>query len=180
VPINKQLQLSDIKINLQGDKTNQAIPIAADGEIEVPISTALIDDHAEFVTNQKKDSIRVEVTLGVLPPANGPVRYRYLADALGQVRDSVKGFVPWYLRWLVPNNFNEVNIEFNEGAEGQVTVLAAAGKQVFKADKKNKIALPIDEKLINENPEVVFSSQPLRISAGYLPDMLSYKAQKPE
>lgn len=180
VPQNKKLALSDIKITLQGDKTNRSIPIAADGLIEVPFEKALLDDNAEFMTNQKKDSIAVHMTIDVLSPVNGLLRYRYLSEALTQARDSVKQMIPWYARWLVPNSWNAVEIEFAEGAKGSATVAAASGKQVFRAGKDNLIKMLLDDYLISENPEVTFSTPPKRIGAGLIPDMLSFKAQKPE
>jgi Protein of unknown function (DUF2987) len=180
VPQDKKIALSDIKITLQGDKTTRAIPIAADGLIEVPFEKALLDDNAEFMTNQKKDSIAVHVTIDVLSPVNGPLRYRYLAEALTQARDSVKQMVPWYVRWLVPNSWNAVEVEFAEGATGSATVMAAHGKQVFRAAKDNKIKILLDDYLISENPEVAFSMPPKRIGAGLISDMLSYTAHKPE
>lgn len=180
VPQDKKVALSDIKITLQGDKTDRSIPIAADGLIEVPFEKVLLDDNAEFITNQKKDSIAVHVSIEVLPPANGPLRYRYLSEALTQARDSVKQMVPWYVRWLVPNSWNAVELEFADGAIGSATVMAANGKQVFLGGKENKIKMLLDDHLISENPEVVFSTPPKSIGAGLISDLLSYTAQKPE
>jgi Protein of unknown function (DUF2987) len=179
-PSDKKTKLSDIEITLQGDKTNRLIPIAEDGLIEVPLEKALVEDNAEFITNQKKDSLIVEMAIDVLPPVSGPLRYRYLADALVQARDSVKSMIPWYVRWLVPNSWNAVEIEFAEGTAATATVMAAKGQQVFRMSKDNKIKVLLDDYLISENPEVVFSTPPKRIGAGLIPDMLSYMAQKPE
>jgi Protein of unknown function (DUF2987) len=180
VPNDKKTTLSDIKITLQGDKTSRSIPIAEDGLIEVPLEKALLDDNAEFITNQKKDSMAVHISIDVLPTANGPLRYRYLAEALVQARDSVKSMIPWYVRWLVPNSWNAVEIEFAEGAAGTATVMAAKSKQVFRTGTDSKIKILLDDYLISENPEVVFSTPPKSIGAGLIPDMLSHTAQKPE
>jgi Protein of unknown function (DUF2987) len=180
VPQNKNLSLHDIKITLRGDKTNRAIPIADDGLIEVPLEKALVDDNAEFVTNQKKNSLQVHVNIDVSLPTNSPLRYRYLSEALVQARDSVKQIVPWYVRWLVPNNWNAVEIEFAEGSAATATVMAVNGKQVFRSGKENKIKMLLEDYLISENPEVVFSTPPKSIGAGSISDMLSYAAQKPE
>ncbi|MGB8338177.1 MAG: hypothetical protein WCD07_09010 [Burkholderiales bacterium] len=57
---------------------------------------------------------------------------------------------------------NEVEIDFAEGVAGTVTVIAAAGKQVFKTNKKGEIALLMDDKLLNENSEALFSPSTLR------------------
>ncbi|MEY4730031.1 MAG: hypothetical protein RL020_1189 [Pseudomonadota bacterium] len=180
VPVDKNLSLRDIKITLQGDKTSRVIPIADDGLIEVPLEKALIEDNAEFISNQKKNSLQVHVNVDVLLPSNGALRYRYLSDALNQARDSVKSIVPWYVRWLVPNSWNAVDIEFAEPGKATAAIMATSGKQVFRADKDKLIKLLLDDYLITENPEVVFSTPPTRIGAGMINDMLSYQAQKSE
>ena len=118
------------------------------------------------------------MTIDVLLPANGVMRYRYLSDALEQARDSVKGMMPWYVRWLVPNNWNALNIEFAE--TGTATVMAANGKQVFHAGINKKIKMLLDDYLISENPEVIFSAPPKRIGAGLISDMLGYQATEAE
>ncbi len=177
---NKTVKLSDIKINLVGDRNSQPIAISEDGLIEVPLSQALLDDNAEFITNQKKGSMGGTVNIDIVPPTNGPLRYRYLAEALDQARDAVKGFVPWYMRWLVPNNWNAVDIEFATNAAETATVKSVKGKQVFRAGDNHTISILLEDFLINENPEVVFSSPPKRIGAGLINEMLSYTAQKPE
>ncbi len=180
VPQDKKLPLSDVKITLEGDKTKRLIPIAEDGLIEVPLDKALIDDNAEFLSNQKKDALRLHVTVEVLLPASGPLRYRYLSDALNQARDTVKNIVPWYVRWMVPNNWNAVWIDFAQGASATTTVLASSGKQVFRADKDGHMHFLLDDHLITENAELIFSAPPKKIGAGMINDLQSYTAQKPE
>jgi hypothetical protein len=175
-----KIPLQDIKIRLQGDKTNRPIPIAEGGLIEIPLEKALLDDNADFISNQKKGVLGVHVNIEVLLPSSGTIRYRYLSEALEQARDMVKGIVPWYVRWFVPNNWNAVNIEFAQVDKATATVMAAKGKQVFAAGKDRTIKLLLDDYLITENPEVIFSRSPKRIGASMLSDMLTYTAQKSE
>ncbi|MGB8338178.1 MAG: hypothetical protein WCD07_09005 [Burkholderiales bacterium] len=92
---DKKIKLSDVKINLVGDKNSRPIPITDDGLIEVPILKAFLDDNSEFISNQKKNSMGVTGTVEIILPANGPIRYSYLTDALAQTRDAIKGFLPF-------------------------------------------------------------------------------------
>jgi hypothetical protein len=177
---DNKIPLQDIKIRLQGDKTLRPIPIGEEGLIDIPLEKALIDDNADFISNQKKGVLGVHVNVEVLLPASGTIRYRYLAEALEQARDSVKGMVPWYVRWFVPNNWNAVDVEFEKNTPGTATVLAANGKQVFRADNAGHLNMLLNDHLITENPEVVFSTPPKKIGAGMINEMMSYKAQKPE
>lgn len=57
-PKGHQGKWEDVSLRLAGGETSIPIPIQADGTLTLPRSQAAYDDEAEFITNQKKASIR--------------------------------------------------------------------------------------------------------------------------
>lgn len=91
-----------LEVTLQGDNTFQKVPVTAEGMVTMPISEQALADKAEFVSNQKKGTIRTELTLLPKLPAERMTYADILAsiEAAQRVR---KELIPWYLRIFTPS-----------------------------------------------------------------------------
>ncbi|MFP5394432.1 MAG: hypothetical protein ACLGI6_23325, partial [Gammaproteobacteria bacterium] len=83
-----------------GDNTFERVAVTPDGRVTMPISEAALADKAEFVSNQKKGTIRTELTLRPKLPAEG-VTYADILASIEAAQRVRKDLVPWYLRLFV-------------------------------------------------------------------------------
>ncbi len=143
---DKSVKPTDIRVRLIGDNTDIDVPLGEEGDIEVPRSEAALADKAEFVTNQKKDSLQVHLTLTPNLPVADQVSYADALASADQARRLVKEIVPWYFRLLISDP-NAMRACFErEGGEAALIAgdkreaLAVKGKRqcaVFALDPKH-------------------------------------------
>ncbi|GAA5174537.1 hypothetical protein GCM10025771_04490 [Niveibacterium umoris] len=136
---DKSVKASDIRIRLVGDETDIPVPLGEEGDIDVPRSEAALADKAEFVTNQKKGSLQVHLTLSPEFPNAERIAY---ADALisrDQAIHLMKEIVPWYFRLLIAEP-NAIRACFErEGAHA--TLITTAGEETLPIKSKRQCAV---------------------------------------
>ncbi len=92
----------NLNIYLDGKNTHQQLEISATGFINVPLDQAAYADGAEFVTNQKKGSMEVNILL--LPKLPQDVfKYADISESIEAAQLAIKELVPWYLRLFMPS-----------------------------------------------------------------------------
>ncbi|WP_374602528.1 hypothetical protein [Niveibacterium sp.] len=142
---DKSVKASDISIRLVGDNTDIAVPLGEEGDIEVPRSEAALADKAEFVTNQKKDSLQVHLTLTPNLPVAGRVSYADALTSADQARRLVKEIVPWYFRLLISDP-NAIRACFERDG-GEAALLTGSGSEALAIKGKRRCAVvPLDPK----------------------------------
>lgn len=97
--------IDHLTIALEGEQTHETLAISPDGFVTVPLNQTAYAEGAEFITNQKKKTLRVEFFL--LPTlAPNAIAYADIAAAIGAARRALSDVVPWYLRLLMPSIHN--------------------------------------------------------------------------
>lgn len=158
-----EVKPKDIQVSLQGNTLYREIPVAADGEIEIPLLPQALPDEAQLVSNQPEHSLNVDVTLEAILPDPRSFRYADARAVLAPAHDVVRAFLPRWLGWLAPD-FNALLVRF-EHADGQtVTVRLKGGDQVYRVDAEGNVKLPIDEDLLREDPWISVSQTPQLIT----------------
>jgi len=158
---DKSVKSSDIHIRLVGDNTDIEVPLGEEGDIDVPRSEAALADKAEFVTNQKKDSLQVHLTLTPNLPAAGHVSYADALASADQARRLVKEIVPWYFRLLISDP-NAMRACF-EREGGEAALLTGSGSETLAVKGKRQCAVvPLDPKQ-GERWQAVALSPPYKL-----------------
>lgn len=93
---------TDLEITLQGDKTFEKLAISPEGYLTVPLSQAAYDDHADFLTNKKKGTLRVEFFL-VPALAGESFSYADVSSSIESARAALAQILPWYVRLVMPS-----------------------------------------------------------------------------
>ncbi len=164
---------ADLKIRLVGKTVDVPIPITPDGRVEIPFSKAILDDDAEFITNRKKGlGGKVEIGISLVVPPGTTLHYSDLVAALAQTRSAAKGFMPWWIGWLLPTELNAVQVAFDAPANQTATVMASAGNKIFRANEKGTIVIVLDDRLYAENPKIVLSAAPKSMSPDHVPQIM--------
>ncbi|MFZ6766621.1 hypothetical protein ACO0LM_06000 [Undibacterium sp. Di26W] len=118
----------NLNIYLDGKATHQQLQISPSGFITVPLDQAAYADGAEFVTNQKKGSMEVNILL--LPKLPQDVfKYADISESIEAARLAIKELVPWYLRLFMPS-VDGVGICY---ADQNQTVLVKGSEEVHLA-----------------------------------------------
>jgi hypothetical protein len=126
---NKAVKPADIRVHLAGDNIDLPVPIGEEGAIEIPRSPEALADGAEFVTNQKKGSVAVAITLFPNLPATDRIAYADAFESAEQARRLIKEIVPWYYRLLIADP-NALRICF-ERAGGEAVLLTRQGDETL-------------------------------------------------
>jgi hypothetical protein len=113
-----------LEIALRGQSVDEKLAISPEGFVTVPLSQQAFDEHAEFVTNQKKGALMVEVFI-VPRLAPQAIRYGDMVEAIKAAEVARVALVPWYLRLLVPK-VKEVGLCYPAPAQG-VAIQGPAG-----------------------------------------------------
>ncbi|MFZ6745322.1 hypothetical protein ACO0LC_19030 [Undibacterium sp. JH2W] len=93
--------IPNLAIYLDSKENRKKLEISAAGDVNVPLDAVAYAEGAEFVTNQKKGSMDVNIMLlPKLPP--DVFKYADINDSLESARLAVKELVPWYLRLFMP------------------------------------------------------------------------------
>lgn len=94
--------LPNLNIYLDGKNTHQQLDISPTGYVTVPLDATAYADGAEFVTNQKKGSMEVNILL--LPKLPQDIfKYADISESIEAAQSAIKELVPWYLRLFMPS-----------------------------------------------------------------------------
>lgn len=91
-----------LDVSLAGPNTFEKIPVSENGYVNVPLSESAYADKAEFITNQKKGTIGVHMSLLPKLPS-GQFKYADIVEAVEAGERVRKVLIPWYLRLFVPS-----------------------------------------------------------------------------
>lgn len=136
---DKKVKASDIRIRLVGDNTDIAVPLGKEGDIDVPRSEAALADKAEFVTNQKKGSLEVHLTLSPKLPIAEQLAYADMVGSGDQAKRLLKEIVPWYFRLLITEP-NAMRACF-EREGGHAALTTGAGSETLAIKGKRQCAV---------------------------------------
>ncbi|MFZ6641678.1 hypothetical protein ACO0LL_18190 [Undibacterium sp. TC4M20W] len=131
----------NLSIYLDGKNTRQQLDISATGFVNVPLDQAAYADGAEFVTNQKKGSMEVNILL--LPKLPQDVfKYADISDSIEAAQMAIKELVPWYFRVFMPS-VNSIGICY--AGQNQTVLVKGNEEQQLPANSdatdplKNKV-----------------------------------------
>jgi hypothetical protein len=142
-PHDRAVSQGDIRIRLSGENTDIPVPLGPEGDIEIPVSAEALADKAEFVTNQRKDTLAVHLTLSPKLAENGRIEYADALQSAEQSRLLMKEIVPWYFRLLISNP-NAMRVCF-EHEGGEAALLTRTGQEALEIKGKRQCAvLPLD------------------------------------
>jgi hypothetical protein len=125
--------IPDLHVHIIGSRDYGEIAISQAGYFEVPLIDAALHDNADFVTNQKKGSMRIDATLNPVLPA-GDLRYSDIQQSIAGARHAIAAILPWYLRMWLPT-VKGVGICYRQPG-ATVDVETADGTVERAADKK--------------------------------------------
>ena len=91
----------DLRITIEGSRVFGQVSVDKDGYFTVPLDEAAYADGADFVTNQKRGSLKFGLTLEP-QLAGDSLSVDMLSDSVTRARRVIHEVVPWYLRWLLP------------------------------------------------------------------------------
>lgn len=138
-PRDKTIRQSDLRLRLAGENVEIAVPLGEDGEFAIPRSPEALADQAEFVTNQKRGSVSLAITLHPILPLAAQIAYADALEAAAQARALIKEIVPWYYRLLVADP-NALRLCF-ERADAQATLISRYGDEALPIRGKRHCAL---------------------------------------
>jgi hypothetical protein len=108
--------VTDVEVTLVGNRTQQALDIAADGVLAVPLNPAAYADNADLMSNKKKGELILHITLVPKLPKNA-LRYGDLADSIEAVGRVLRESVPWHRR-VLSRGIGKIGICFHD--QGQM------------------------------------------------------------
>jgi len=105
----KSLQpIPDLEIFLQGETILKKLTLSPDGFLDVPMEEHYLDDKAEFLTNKKKGSVRVEFYFVPKLPQER-MTYGDMLVSIIAAKRAIKEILPWYLR-LLGSSIEEIHL----------------------------------------------------------------------
>lgn len=135
-----------------GQVENLHVSLAADGKrIEVPLKSGFVplaelpttdDAAAEFLTNQRKGALQIEILL--IAELRDPRRFALgeLAQALDQGNGIRRRLLPWYVRAVVPA-FQRADVCF-AAPGGEASIVQGGLHRVISASASDCLTLPLD------------------------------------
>ncbi|MCX9155396.1 hypothetical protein OPU71_04590 [Niveibacterium sp. 24ML] len=154
---DKAVSPADIRIRLTGENTDIPVPLGPEGDVEIPLSAEALADKAEFVTNQKRSSLAVHLTLSPRLADDGKIAYADALEATEQSKRLMKEIIPWYFRLLIPNP-NALRFCFErEGA--QAALQTRSGQQALEIKGKRQCAVvPLDADAREDTQAILLSA----------------------
>ncbi len=127
-----KMAIPDLQIRLEGNSKSHAVPVSEFGEVTVPLDQQAYEEGAEFITNQKKETMGVHLTLfPVLPQPGFP--YSAITHSIDSARKALREIIPWYYRIFISNP-SGVAICYEE--QHHTVILKGKDEQSVAADQK--------------------------------------------
>jgi hypothetical protein len=145
------------------DSKSGHIPVAIDdqGDFKVPLRDDLITEDPWIITDQPKGTMKIDWGIAlVAAQVSNPIRYRLLMQP---IKD--RAYVETRMREVFPAvstiKVTGMKIAFPSSATAPYGLVAAKdGSQKFSANTAREVFIPLNEKWLDEDPEVQFSEQP--------------------
>jgi hypothetical protein len=162
VTVKKQgLSLQDLQISLNiADQPSQAIIIDEQGSLTLPALDPQTAKRAKLHINQAKGDVSLSMSTDVMPPTNNQVPYHDLFILLEDT-NKFMGEMAGMAAWFVPSMDR---LKFTFAQPASIEINSANKRYQYHTDKNNVIEIKLKNKLLAENPLVVFSHLPEAMS----------------
>ena len=165
---NKAVRPTDIVLTIESSGQGKIpVQISTNGQIiDFPHRKELVRENPPIVANQPKGTLNLFI--GYQIPLEGlSFRYARLGHATAEANKMIKSQAGM-ASVLAPKARGVMFVFPKKSSEpAKVTILTAAGRKEFVADKEGRVKLKLEESLLSENPEVQLSEKPDVV----LPDM---------
>lgn len=157
-----------VEISLVDGKQVRPLKIAANCRVDVPITQELADRGAEFLFQKPDRAPKCQIFANVTAklPAGLEWRYRDLSVFGEQLQEYIK-HSSGVLSLFAPK-LRGLLIRFDKGDAAKLTIHAKSGEIALQSTD-GELRLPIDKRLVEENPTVTLSVPPLTVD-GWLDD----------
>jgi hypothetical protein len=140
------------------------INVTADSEGEIrsfPLTEELRKENPEVLSNQPRGTSQLRVAVALVLPDTLTYSYRLLAERLEEANREMKKQAGM-LSIMLPR---AKTLEFHFSSPGKQTVTVAATKpQTFTTDNNGNVQLVIDSQLAAEDPQVIVSVKPEKVT----------------
>lgn len=159
---DKSIRPADMVFVIVRADRRERIPVSADGQFDVPFSAAMQSENPMVHTNIPKGAkAALGFTAYAIVPDGLTLPYATLMAGVKQGNELIKTQAG-ILRMFAPK-FDGVEIHFAKPAQQSLQILSKAGTKTLPVDAKGGIAVKLDEALLRENPQVVFSERPVDV-----------------
>jgi Protein of unknown function (DUF2987) len=159
-PRDDGVKLANVRAAIVNDTLSVPLPIAADGSIELPLRAELYKTDAEIRTNQVKDSLTANVSLGVGWPGGQEIAYADVEETVRQVQVAGKDIMGWfgYLLFFPSMSNFDVPVQF-AAPRGQTMKVMKDGRVVetYTADDKGLLKFRLKRSWSELQPTLLFS-----------------------
>lgn len=158
-PKNPAVSPTSVILTLVHENGRQRIPIAADGEMDLPFNPAWMNDNTKILTSlSKEEKAGPTAVFASRMPEGLQWNYVALMASVRQWNDLVKTNAG-VLRFLAPK-FTGIELQFSKPSQQTLTVMSKEGARVFAADAKGQLKIRLDDALMKDNPQIVLSERP--------------------
>jgi len=158
-PVNKNLKAADMHLTVAHAGMRTPLPLDDQAHLRMAPNQQWLAEGATIMTTQPKgEKISIEYKLGAVVPDGTEWPYNKLMGSVAQA-NAARGKIAGMLGYFVPN-IKAVQLNFDQPA--QLVIESKSGIRRFLSDAKNKIRLPADAALLQENPLVTVSARPLQ------------------
>ena len=156
VPHNKAFKSSDVVLTIAADGGAEVIHIDPDGSFDLPDNPQWVKQNPMVLTSLPAgEKSAIGFNAFAVLPAENHVSYAALMAGVAQANQLVHRFAG-VLRLFAPK-FDGVEIHFAKPAQQTIQILTKAGPQLLTAGTKGAIKLKLDDDLLREDPQLVFS-----------------------
>lgn len=130
-----------------------AVPIQADGRIDLPVRQDWLDSGTVLQTNVPKGRVKVDMTIKTRTPAGTRMSYAQLTESAPVMERGIKEMAGM-MSFLAPK-VRELVLRFDQGSPQTVTLTLPGGKQKsWKTDAKGHTRLPWEPKWLDATVEL--------------------------
>jgi hypothetical protein len=158
----KAAKSAPVKLVIQAKAGAMKVDVDDDGEIRsFPVTDELLKENPLVLSNQPRGKSQLRVAFAVLLPESLTLSYRLLSQRVDEANAEIKKQAGM-LSLAVPRA-KTLQFQFKEPAKQTITV-GGKNSQVLTADSNGVIDLTIDPKIASEDPQVILSEKPAKVS----------------
>lgn len=151
----------DLKVFIDSKSGKIPVAISAEGDFTVPMRDDLLAEDPLIIVNQPRGTMKLDwwVALTVGRPTN-PTRYATLMEPLKDCE-----IVQGRMRETLPSagrlKLTGLKLTFPSWAGIPAAVIRSkSGDRKFDANEAHEVVIPLEQALLDENPEVTFAAPP--------------------
>jgi hypothetical protein len=146
-----------IRVVVHAKSGDIAVPVAADGVVEFPVSTALVEENPSVGTNQPKGSLALTVSVAIRTGDRLRVPWHDIETALGEV----KAFFA-KSRGVPAPAIDGIEVRFAPGEAAMLTI-EGRSERLLMADASGRIVV-LRDTADGDAPTLVFSRVPRAVT----------------